>query len=124
MTIHTVNPHPPTDGDTDTVTCAGCGHPVSGNDDVMAWDDDDGGLSVSHVVCAPDDRLGTLEFDRNDPGPFACERHPDRPAVAYLEWSDDYTQTCAECLVPRLNELWETLQDMELGVPEITIRPI
>lgn len=48
----TENPHPPVPGD-ETVVCAGCGHPVSGLDDVMAWDDRDApdGFRVAHVDC-------------------------------------------------------------------------
>ena len=42
------NPHPPVAGD-ETLDCAGCGQPVSVNDDLMA-----DGSRVSHVNCETD----------------------------------------------------------------------
>lgn len=52
MSAATANPHRPMPGD-ETVTCAGCGHDVSVNDDTMAWDDRDAprGFRVAHVDC-------------------------------------------------------------------------
>lgn len=44
----TVNPHPPL-ADDEIVDCAGCGHPVSVDDDLMAWEN---GAFIAHVDCA------------------------------------------------------------------------
>jgi|1185.fasta_scaffold1231365_1 hypothetical protein len=51
-----------------------------------------------------------------------CVNHPDRPADATLDWDDDTVDCCAECVVPVLEALHETLVDMFLGEPVIRIR--
>lgn len=47
-----------------------------------------------------------------------------RPAVVSLDWTDDGVELCLECLVPSLAGLEETLRDMFVGRPNITIRTV
>lgn len=59
---------------------------------------------------------------------FPCDQHPDRESVAYLYWEagddEEGLNACSECLLPKVNDLYETLQDIMLCDPEIMIRPI
>lgn len=50
-----------------------------------------------------------------------CENHPDRLATVELDWGDDSLDACADCILPELGRLTETLIDMYLGEPTITI---
>lgn len=51
-----------------------------------------------------------------------CENHPASPAVVTLDWQEDYVDLCSDCIAPEVRRLSETLVDMFLGEPVITIR--
>lgn len=82
----------------------------------------DGSELPAECFCTPECVRGEPYADGS--GTYVCQNHNDRDATAYLDWQEDYAQVCDECLMPTVRELWETLQDQFLGVPEITIRPI